>query len=229
MNELTAAWTSGSGRNDHPTHRGLGYDGLDWYATRDLRTAEAVILVRHAARLGGIVLELGCGGGRLSGHLIALGADVLGLESAPALVEYCRATYPSGRFSVRSPLDLHGLDAGYDAVVAGSELLNTLDDEGRGEILGAIRELLVAGGIVVMASRNRLPASQPRQLRLTRFVRGGRRGSGFRHAYRDQQERQLAELGYELLECVDEEGRVVRRGDPAASDTELHFVARRVD
>jgi SAM-dependent methyltransferase len=220
---LTAAWTSGSDRNDHPTHGTSARE--DWYATRDLGAAEAVILVRYAARLGGNVLELGCGGGRLSGHLLALGANVLGLESTPALVDYCRKTYPSGSFLARNPLDLRGLEPGYDAVVVGSDLLDTVDEDGRGHVLDAARELLVAGGIVVMASRNRHPSTRPR---LRRIVRAGRRRHGNPQAYRETQERQLTELGYELLECVDDEGRVVGRGDRVPANAELHYVARRV-
>jgi hypothetical protein len=42
---------------------------------------------------------------------------------------------------------------------------------------------------------------------------------------RDDQERQLNELGYELLECVDTDGRVVPPGGSGPVDY-LHYVAR---
>jgi hypothetical protein len=44
---------------------------------------------------------------------------------------------------------------------------------------------------------------------------------------RDEQERQLAEEDFELLECLDESGHVVRVGEPAAFSSELHYLARR--
>jgi SAM-dependent methyltransferase len=44
---------------------------------------------------------------------------------------------------------------------------------------------------------------------------------------RDAQERQLAEHGFELLECLDEDGRLVEAGADAAESSELHYVARR--
>jgi SAM-dependent methyltransferase len=44
---------------------------------------------------------------------------------------------------------------------------------------------------------------------------------------RDDQERQLAEHGLELMECLDLEGVAVARGEHAAECPELHYVARR--
>jgi hypothetical protein len=46
---------------------------------------------------------------------------------------------------------------------------------------------------------------------------------------RDAQERQMMQVGYELLECLDLEGRCVERGETAAKCPELHYVARRAD
>jgi SAM-dependent methyltransferase len=44
---------------------------------------------------------------------------------------------------------------------------------------------------------------------------------------RDAQERQLVETGFELLECLDLDGRAVLPGEAAAHCTELHYLARR--
>ncbi len=43
---------------------------------------------------------------------------------------------------------------------------------------------------------------------------------------RDGQSRQLAEAGFELLECLDGDGRPVRQGESAAAYPELHYAAR---
>jgi hypothetical protein len=43
---------------------------------------------------------------------------------------------------------------------------------------------------------------------------------------RDDQQRQLAGHGFELLECVDLEGRLVEPGASATDCSELHYVAR---
>jgi len=44
---------------------------------------------------------------------------------------------------------------------------------------------------------------------------------------RDAQERQLTDTGYELLECLDLDGRTVKPGETAPHCSELHYVARR--
>ena len=44
---------------------------------------------------------------------------------------------------------------------------------------------------------------------------------------RDEQERQLEEVGFRLLECIDEDGKTVPAGEPAAGSSELHYVALR--
>lgn len=44
---------------------------------------------------------------------------------------------------------------------------------------------------------------------------------------RDDQERQLGQVGYELVECLDLEGRTIHAGDAASHCSELHYVARR--
>ncbi len=45
---------------------------------------------------------------------------------------------------------------------------------------------------------------------------------------RDGQERQFAEHGFQLLECLDLEGQLVKPGDEARRFSELHYVAQRV-
>jgi hypothetical protein len=46
---------------------------------------------------------------------------------------------------------------------------------------------------------------------------------------RDAQERQMMQAGYELLECLDLDGRCVEPGETAAKCPELHYVARCAD
>lgn len=47
------------------------------------------------------------------------------------------------------------------------------------------------------------------------------------YATREDQERQLADHGFEVLECLDLEGNVLPEGEPAAYCSELHYVSRR--
>lgn len=47
------------------------------------------------------------------------------------------------------------------------------------------------------------------------------------YATREDQERQLADHGFEVLECLDLEGNLLADGEPAAHCSELHYVSRR--
>ncbi|MFF2568807.1 class I SAM-dependent methyltransferase [Streptomyces sp. NPDC058084] len=51
---------------------------------------------------GGPVGDLGCGTGRVAGHLRRLGVDVFGIDLSPGMVAVARETYPQVRFEVGS-------------------------------------------------------------------------------------------------------------------------------
>ena len=65
------------------------------YADRALAPVEIVILLRYREELSRRVLEAGCGAGRVLGYLVELGGEVHGIDLSPAMVAYCRATYPA--------------------------------------------------------------------------------------------------------------------------------------
>ncbi len=46
------------------------------------------------------ILDLGCGTGKLSGDLAAQGANVIGLDSSPQMIEYARKNHPTLKFLV---------------------------------------------------------------------------------------------------------------------------------
>ncbi|MGR4850385.1 class I SAM-dependent DNA methyltransferase [Streptomyces sp. LARHCF252] len=54
------------------------------------------------ARPLGPVADLGCGPGKVTAHLAALGVQVLGVDVSPRMVELARAAYPELRFTVGS-------------------------------------------------------------------------------------------------------------------------------
>jgi SAM-dependent methyltransferase len=236
------------------------------YARRNLSPAEVVVLVRYRESLGGRVLELGCGAGRVTGYLIELGGDVLATDLAEPMVEYCRHAYPGATFRVQDLRDLSGYPgSSFDAVFGANNLFDILDDAARRDVLAAIRGLLRPGGLLVMSTHNRAYAPRiPEPLTYARragrigalrrlprvpgWLRNHRRLSSLQrdepeyavlndeaHGYRllhyyigrDAQERQLADVGFELIECLDGDGRVVPAGDTADRYSELYYVARR--
>ncbi len=232
-------------------------DFVEHYATRDLRPVEAMLLDRHRDALAGRVLELGCGAGRLTGHLCELARVMHGVDLSPAMVAYCRQTYPQATFSERDLRDLSMFEgSSFDVVAAPFNVLDVLGDAERRRVLDEIRRVAAADGLLIMSSHNRgyaprlnatirLYLGNPR--RLSRRLGNRRRlrplqrnEDGYAilndeahdfsvlHYYisRDAQERQLAEQGFELLECLDLDGRPVKAAEVAAHCAELHYVAR---
>jgi SAM-dependent methyltransferase len=136
-------------------------DFVDLYASRRLRPVEAVLLDRYRQAFSGRVLELGCGAGRLTGHLSEVAREVHGVDLSPAMVAYCERAYPRASFSVGDLRELSGFaDGGYDVVVAPFNVLDVLGDEARRQVLADARRLLAEGGLFVMSSHNRDYASR---------------------------------------------------------------------
>ncbi len=249
------------------------------YASRALRPAEVLILARY---LGSCkrVLELGCGAGRALGYFVQLGAEVHGIDISEAMVEHCRARYPSAQVQVGDMTRLSESVTGpFDSVLAADNILDSFDDQTRRWVIEQIRELLAPGGLLVFSSHNLgavgrdghgnhaisarspslgflwgvLASRSPLELlraplRLVRRRRNRRRLGPLQytasdhavlndvahdyallHYYvtRDYQERQLAELGFELQEALDLEGWPVKPGESGRTPS-LYYVARRV-
>jgi SAM-dependent methyltransferase len=242
------------------------------WANRVLRPVEVMLLVRYREALSGRVLELGCGAGRLLGYFVALGAETHGIDISPAMVEYCRRTYPAADVRVG---DLSDVAAAWDrpplnVVFPSYNVIDVLDDSERRRVLSELKDLLAPDGLLIFSTHNldavgRDSGTRQSRAELVREVlysppsrlvgavrklperrRNRRRlgpleqhhgtyailndvaeNYGVLHYYirRDDQERQLRELGYELIECLDLEGERVAPGQASAS-SELHFVAR---
>ena len=101
------------------------------------------------------MLELGVGGGRLTGHLIELGGEVHGMDIAARMVAYCRRNYPAARFSQGDLRDASSWGSGtWDAIVAGWALIDVLADEERATFFDAAHRLLNPGGVLIFSSHN---------------------------------------------------------------------------
>lgn len=146
------------------------------YASRELRPPEAHVLLRYHDRLTGRrILELGCGGGRLTGYLALLGSAVHGIDISPAMVEHSRRTYPQATFEVRDLRDLAAVaDGAYDVVAAGFNVIDVLDDAQRRAAIREIRRILTPEGLMIASSHNL--ASLPHARRPTTLRGRGLRG-----------------------------------------------------
>lgn len=127
------------------------------YARRDLQPAEAAIFERFAADFADArVLELGCGAGRITQHLIALGAHVVGIDVSPAMIAHCERTLPDATFLVADMRDLSTCEGSeFDVVVAGANVLDALGHDDRVAVLATVRRRLRSGGLFYLSSHNR--------------------------------------------------------------------------
>ncbi|GAA1387751.1 class I SAM-dependent methyltransferase [Kitasatospora putterlickiae] len=100
------------------------YGGALATATWD-RAVLAAFAELVTASGGGPVAELGCGPGRITGHLAGLGLDVRGLDLSPRMVDLARAAHPEIPFQVGSLLDLPYADGELAGVVAWYSIIHT--------------------------------------------------------------------------------------------------------
>ena len=99
---------------------------------------------------GGVVLELGCGSGALTRHLVAAGHRVIATDASPAMVALAREAAPGAKEVRRLTLPDDPLPAA-DAVVSVGHVLSYLPDRASVErALGAIARALRPGGVLAI-------------------------------------------------------------------------------
>jgi SAM-dependent methyltransferase len=175
---------------------------------RGLRAVERALVERFGAALQGRVLLVGCSVGRFTTQLSRLAYDMHGACGAAEDVASCRRAYPHAVFTQCDARDLGDFAArAFDAVVVQGTALDPLDEDERCAALGDVRELLAYDGLLIFFSRNR--DGTVRRGRRLRGLLGSPRHSLRSGLSRETQERQLSDLGYELLECVDHDGHGV--------------------
>jgi SAM-dependent methyltransferase len=131
-------------------------DFVRHYSGRGLRPVETTLLERYDNSLNGRLLELGCGGGRLTGHLIEVAQSVHGIDISSRMVEHCRRAYPRASFEQRDLRDLGSFDVdAFDAVLAPFNVLDVLDDSERRRVLSEVHRIMVRGGLLIFSSHNR--------------------------------------------------------------------------
>lgn len=105
-------------------------------------------LVRAAG--GGEVADLGCGPGRITGHLAALGLDVRGIDVSPGMVAVARREHPGLRFDVGSLTDLDLAVGSLAGALAWYSLIH-LPTEAVPAVLDELARVLRPGGQLVVA------------------------------------------------------------------------------
>ena len=101
------------------------------------------------ARGGGPVADIGCGPGRITGHLHGLGRDALGVDLSPAMIDIARQDHPGLRFEVGSMTDLDLADGSVTGLLAWFSLIHVPDDQVP-TVLGEFLRVLRPGGPLLL-------------------------------------------------------------------------------
>lgn len=96
------------------------------------------------------VADLGCGPGRITAHLHALGVDIFGIDLSPEMISVARQTHPELRFEVGSMTALELEDESLGAAVAWFSTVHT-PPELLPTIFAECHRVLTPGGHFLLA------------------------------------------------------------------------------
>nr|WP_123745052.1 class I SAM-dependent methyltransferase [Saccharothrix texasensis] len=112
--------------------------------------ADRAVLGLFAELVRGRVADVGCGPGRISGHLKRLGVDVFGVDLSPGMVAVARRDHPDVRFEVGSMLDLDLPDGSLGGALAWYSVIH-VPWERHPAVFAEFHRVLAPGGLLVLA------------------------------------------------------------------------------
>ncbi|MFH8572920.1 class I SAM-dependent methyltransferase [Streptomyces sp. NPDC017993] len=99
---------------------------------------------------GGSVADVGCGPGRITAHLRALGVDAFGIDLSPGMIEVARRDHPGLRFELGSMTHLDLAHDSMGGLVAWYSLIHVPDDE-ISSVLAHFQRVLRPGGPLLLS------------------------------------------------------------------------------
>jgi ubiquinone/menaquinone biosynthesis C-methylase UbiE len=99
---------------------------------------------------GGPVADIGCGTGRVTGHLHGLGVDVFGIDLSPGMLAIARRDHPGLRFEVGSMTALDVPDATLAGLMAYYSTIH-IPDELLPHVFAEFSRVLAPGGHALLA------------------------------------------------------------------------------
>lgn len=91
------------------------------------------------------ILDLGCGTGQLTQQIALAGAEVMGIDAAPSMIEQARHNYPDLKFAVADARDFQ-VEQSFDAVFSNAALHWILEPDA---VIRCIHQALKPGGCFV--------------------------------------------------------------------------------
>lgn len=135
----------------------------DWSADDDLYPVERTLIARHFPAPPARVLDIGCGAGRTTVGLEALGYDVEALDLSPDLVEEARKRVRRTTVHLMDARELAFPAASFDAVLFSFNGLDCVHPSAqRTRVLDEVLRVLRPGGMFYYSGHNALAAWTPR-------------------------------------------------------------------
>jgi SAM-dependent methyltransferase len=125
-------------------------DGSQVEVYRKLPDLGEAAIVHPAVPPGAGILELGCGGGRVTAALLALDHEVTGVDASAAMLSAARERAP-GAILVEAAIEALDLGRRFPAVVLGSHLANGAPEVRRALLEAAARHVDAGGAVLVEA------------------------------------------------------------------------------
>ena len=116
---------------------------VDLYAT--LPPLGESELLHNFVPAGAEILELGCGTGRITHGLVALGHSVLAVDQSPEMLSHVR-----GAETVLADIEGLRLGRAFRVVLLASQLANTAEDDRRRRFLSTCRRHVSDDGVVIV-------------------------------------------------------------------------------
>ncbi|XVV03785.1 class I SAM-dependent DNA methyltransferase [Actinosynnema sp. CA-248983] len=110
---------------------------------------DRAMLGAFAELVTGRVADVGCGPGRITGHLAALGLDAFGVDLSPEMVAIARRTHPDVRFEVGSMTALDLPDGSLGGLVAWYSVIHVPPVEHPG-VFAEFHRVLAPGGHLLL-------------------------------------------------------------------------------
>ncbi len=135
----------------------------DWSADAGLYTFERAIIERHFPQPPARVIDLGCGAGRTTIGLEAIGYDVDALDLADDLVGEARRRVKRGRVHAMDARALTFADGSFQAALFSFNGLDCVyPSNERDRVLTEVHRVLAPGGVFYYSGHNGLAAWLPR-------------------------------------------------------------------
>jgi SAM-dependent methyltransferase len=103
------------------------------------------VIVHDAAGARASILDLGCGAGRITRPLAALGHELVAVDESPDMLAHVR-----GAQTVCARIEDLDLGRRFDAVLLASHLINVADEPARSALLAACRRHVADDGCVII-------------------------------------------------------------------------------